>query len=192
MQIYVSPPYSSPEKIRVWLDGGEEGYGPVRVEADGVTAETESFVRIGNIFLMCPQDGRTFLVFDADYASDDFVTFVFELKDRLLVECDRREGLSIDTVNTDSLKGRMHLDMLGTYGGQMDYTPGPDGQLEASGSWYEIPESGSPWQDLHVVRELPVRIGEEETTLPAGSVIRITAADDEGTVRFREIGRAHV
>ena len=136
---------------------------------------------------MCPQDGRTFLVFDADYASDDFVTFVFELKDRLLVECDRREGLSIDTVNTDSLKGRMHLDMLGTYGGQMDYTPGPDGQLEASGSWYEIPESGSPWQELHVVRELPVRIGEEETTLPAGSVIRITAADDEGTVRFREL-----
>ncbi len=187
VQIYASPLDSSPEKIRVWLDGGEEGYGPVRVEADGVTAETESFVRIGNIFLMCPQDGRTFLVFDADYASDDFVTFVFELKDRLLVECDRREGLSIDTVNTDSLKGRMHLDMLGTYGGQMDYTPGPDGQLEASGSWYEIPEAGSPWQELHVVRELPVRIGEEETTLPAGSVIRITAADNEGTVRFREL-----
>lgn len=187
VQLYASPLDSQPEKIQVWLDGGEEGYGPVRVEADGVQVETEEFERIGNVFLMCPQDGRTFLIFDADYASDDFVTFVYEIRDRQLVECDRKEGLRTGTVNTDSLAGWMHLDVLGTYSGQMDYTLDSDGRLQASGRWFEIPESASPWRELHVVRELPVRTGEEETTLPEGSTIRITAADNTGTVRFIEV-----
>lgn len=186
VRLYASPLDSQPVTLRVWLDDGEEEYGPVRIEMDGVQAETESFVRIGDIFLMCPQDGRTFLVFDADYASDDFVTFVFELKDRLLVECDRKEGLRIGAVNTDSLTGWMHLDVLGSYSGRMDYTLGADGQLEALGDWYEIPVSDVSWRELNVIRELPVRIGEEETTLPAGSRICITAADGAGNVRFRE------
>ncbi len=187
VQIYASPLDSQPEQIRVWLNGKEEGYGPVCVEVDGVLAKTEAFERIGDIFLMCPQDGRTFLLFDADYASDDFVTFVYEIRDRALVECGRVDGLSIGTVNTDGFSGWMHLDVLGTYSGQMDYTMGSDGQPEASGRWYEIPESGSPWQKLRVIRELPVRIGGEETTLPEGSTIRITAADNAGSARFLEI-----
>lgn len=165
---------------------GEEGYGPIRLELGDSSVETESFERIGSAFLDCRTDGRVFLIFDADYASDDFVTFVYELTDGVLKECDRKEGLSVQggTVNTESLRLRMHLDVLGTYTSFMDYTIDGNGNLEASGEWFEIAENSSAWQELLTVRELPVRIKGEETTLPAGSHIRITATDNQGIARF--------
>ena len=178
---------SQARTLKVGLAKGEEGYAsPVRVEAGDDCLETGAFERMGEAVLLSREDGSVFLLFDADYASDDFVTFVYELTDGNLKECDRIEGLSMQgaVVNTDQLELLMHLEVLGSYRSPMVYTIGPDGKLLQDETWFSIPPKKDPWSLLVTVRELPVRIEGEAVTLPVGSRIRITATDNKGTVRF--------
>ena len=186
ISLFLSAADSQQEQFRLSLEEREEWEWPVRVELDNFSVETDSFERIGDAYLVCQRDGRVFVVFDADYASDDFVTFVYELTDGILQERDRQEGLSLQNgkINVDGFRLGMHLDVLGTYEGLMDYTIDSEGRLKAASEWYEIVGSDNSWRLLVTVRELPVLIDGEETTLPAGSRIRITTADNAGKVRF--------
>lgn len=185
---YGSPLDSQPETLSIRLDGGEEECGPVRVELNGASTETDSFVRLGDAFLVCTQDDRVFLIFDADYASDDFVTFVYEIRDRELCECDCQEGLSLQggVVNTEKLRLQMHLDVLGTYSGRMDYTIGADGKLVPDGERFQVPQTGDPMRVLVTTMELPVVLEGEATVLSPGSRIRITDTDNAGSAGFLE------
>ncbi len=186
--LFLAAADSQPHMLELGIVG-EEGYGPIRLKLGDSSVETEPFERLGNAFLVCRTDGRSFLIFDADYASDDFVTFVYELTDGILKECDRQNGLSIQggTINTEALRLQMHLDVLGTYSSFMDYTIDENGNLKASADWFEISGNSNAWQELLTVRELPVWMEGEETSLPAGSHICITATDNQGIVRFTVI-----
>lgn len=190
VSLFLSAADSQAEQLKVYLDDQGESYGPVCVELNNFRIETESFERIGDAGLICRADGRVFVIFDADYASDDFVTFVYEITDGTLEERDCRPGLSLQdgSVNTQSIRLRMHLDVLGSYNSLVDYTIGSDGRLETSAEWFEISQTGNPWQLLTTTRELPVVLEEGESTLPAGSRIRITATDNAGKARFTEEG----
>ena len=141
---------------------------------------------MGDAYLLKKEDGRSFVILDADYASDDFVTFVYELTDGTLQERDRLEGVSLQdgTVNTETLTLRMHLDVLGTYSSLMNYTIGEDGRLVQGEEFFRIQPDDTGQKMLITVRELPVVIEGKETVLPKGTRLYITGTDNEGTAVF--------
>ena len=137
------------------------------------------------------EDGRSFLIFYCDYASDDFVTYVYEVTDGKVRACDKLDGASLDSaysrtsgkfyLGTDTISLFMHLDVFGSYLGTMKY------QLTAEGKLIQIEEIfavDTPYK-LTVVKDLPVTLSGAETTLPAGSVLKITGTDNEGTAYFQ-------
>lgn len=162
--------------------------GAVFLELNGAEVGVGAFARTGDAYLLKLEDGRRFVLLDADYASDDFVTFVYEIVDGTLQERDRVEGLSLQkgSVNTENLKLFMHLDVIGTYSGAMDYKIGEDGKLVPQGEWFEIADTASPWKLLVTKKELPVRIEDGTVNLPVGSRIYITATDNAGIALFRD------
>jgi len=174
-------------RLRVYQKTEEEyGDGPVYVELGDTTAEAGSFARMGDAYLLKKEDGRSFVILDADYVSDDFVTFVYELTDGTIQERDRLEGVSLQdgTVNTETLTLRVHLDVLGTYSSLMNYTIGENGKLVQEEEFFRIQPDDTGQKMLTTVRELPVVIEGKETVLPKGSRLHITGADNAGTAVF--------
>lgn len=128
------------------------------------------------------RDGRSFLVFCCDYASDDYVTYVYEVTGGKVQACDKLDGAAYSgtCMGTDQIGLSMHLDVLGTYTGNMVYHLADDGKLAQTEEIFAVNTS----QRLTVIKELPVTMDGKETTLPVGSKIRITATDNAGKAWF--------
>lgn len=201
-------------KIRLSLNGAEEqeaglrlcqneaeGYyeGPVYVELNGSAVETGAYGWITGAYLLKKEDGRTFVLLNTDEASDDFLLFIYEITDGTIQERDCMQNVCFrnGVVNTESLTLQVSLNVLGTYSAMMDYVIGEDGKLSQQDAFFRIETSDeSAWKTLTTVRELPVMVDGEETVLPAGSQIRITATDNAGTAVFynentKESGEIH-
>lgn len=166
----------------------EYGEGPVYVELDDSKVEAWEYPYgwIEGAYVLAKEDGRTFLLLNIDAASDDFTMLVYELTDGTVSERDRAYGISFrnGVVNTKSLTLQVNLDVLGTYTAFMDYEIGADGKLSQKEQWFPIHSDGSAWKTLTNVKEVPVMVEGEETRLPIGSHINITATDNAGTARF--------
>lgn len=174
--------------LRVYQAEPEEYMdGMVCLEWKGTVLEIGNFVCIGDAYVLRREDGRTFLLVDADYASDDYVTFVCELADSGCLIRDRLEGatLSGGSVNTQGLTLYMHLDVLGSYRGEMTYALDDDGALIQQETFFRIPESSLPFSLLTTAAELPVAVDGADSVLPIGSHIRITATDNAGIALFQ-------
>ena len=151
---------------------------------NGGESLVEPFVRVLNAYLIGRPDGRNFLIFDIDWASDDYETFVYELVGgRAVQTADIWAALDGKNMNTDSMNLRFILNVLGTYSTEMLYALTEDGGLEPLGEIYEFHPDLS-WHGLVTVRELPVTVDGQQTTLPAGTSIHITATDNAGTAWF--------
>ncbi|MCD7838090.1 MAG: YobA family protein [Clostridiales bacterium] len=154
---------------------------------DEESVEIGEFGRLGSAYLLGLADGRSFVLLDADYASDDYVTFLYEITDGTLVEQSRLEDVSLQsaTVSTKQLLLRVHVDVLGSYDSFMNYTIDDAGTLQATSDLYEIPTDDSDWRLITVMQEVPVVMDGQETTLPIGTQIRITGTDNNSTAYFR-------
>lgn len=99
-----------PLKLRAYLDSDNEyGDGPLVVELGEEKITEDNFSRLSDLFLIHREDGRCFLLLSADYASEDFKTFVYEISGGKLTETDTVFNLYVGnegTVNTEKL--RMH------------------------------------------------------------------------------------
>jgi len=165
----------------------EYGYGPVYVEVNGSRAELGEFERMDKAFLL-KREGRTFVIVDTDYASDDFVTFVYEITEGTPRECERLENVSLQgaSVNTDRVELCVNLNVLGTYHTMMGYLMDEDGRLHQENEFFDIPSNDNGVYLLVTKRELPVRIEDGAVMLPVGSRIRITGTDNKGIALFRD------
>ncbi|MCD8050254.1 MAG: YobA family protein [Clostridiales bacterium] len=154
---------------------------------DDMVVEIGEFGRLGNAYLLGLADGRSFVLLDADYASDDYVTFLFEITDGELVEQSRLEDVSLQsaTVSAEQLNLRVHVDVLGSYDSYMDYVIDDAGSLQATSDFYEIPTDDSDWHLITVSNEVPVTIDGQKVTLSVGTQIRITGTDNQETAYFR-------
>ncbi len=170
-----------------------EEYGTAEVTVvSGDSSETiGSFSRFVEGYAIKRADGRSFLIFCCDYASDDFVTYVYEVTDGTVRACDKLDGASFEGaylgasgkfyLGTDALSLFMHLDVFGSYMGSMKYQLTAEGKLAQTEEVYVVDTS----YELTVVKELPVTLSGSETTLPAGSMLRITGTDNAGTAYFQ-------
>lgn len=132
------------------------------------------------------RDGRSFLIFVCDYASDDFVAFVYEVTGGKAARCDRIEGAGFGwngnySMGTDRIGLYMRFDILGSYSGWMEYSFGDDGKLTPMSDVYAIDTDST----LTVVKDLPVMLEGNETMLPVGTKMGITGTDNNGTAYFR-------
>ncbi|MCD8250060.1 MAG: DUF3298 and DUF4163 domain-containing protein [Lachnospiraceae bacterium] len=168
----------------------DEDYGmaPVSLSLNGESLEAGEFGSFGDAYLLRLSDDRSFVLFDADYASDDYVCFLCEITDGSPVLRSRLENVSLQngTVGAEVLTLRVHLDVLGTYYAYMDYVIGESGELMQTEDIFAIRSDRYAWRVLTVARELPVTADGEETTLPVGTRIRITGSDNAGTAYYRD------
>jgi len=174
------------------LDVTEDEYEMLQVslELNGETAAVaDTFGSFGDAYLLSLSDGRSFVLFDADYMSNDYVTFLCEITDGSPTLRSRLEGVSLQegTVGTEVLTLRVHLDALGTYSAYMDYVIAENGELLQTEDIFEIRQDGYTFRILTVTKDLPVTMDSgEAAVLPAGTRIRITGSDDNGTAYFRD------
>lgn len=179
------------ERVRLWIEETQLDdvwdYA-LWLQVGAQKEKMDDMARIGSAYILRWADGRSFLLFDADMASDDYITYLYEITNGMLQktgETDRICSIEPGYVNPGKLKLRTSVDLLGTYGAKVDYEITEDGTFVSDCSYYKL-ENNSPWSILTTIRELPVTIDGQETSLPAGSRLRITATDLKGTAWFRE------
>lgn len=176
------------DAVRIYQAVAEEEYEtmvPVCVEVNGQVLETEDrFEWLISCYLIRQSSGKTYLIFDTDYMSADYVTHLYELTNGELRRASEPVGgAGIETVSTDSVLLRETVNVLGTYWPKMQYSISETGELTRQEGLYYTEASES--QIMTVVRKLPVLLDGQETTLPVGTRLRITATDNEGIAWFR-------
>lgn len=141
-------------------------------------------VRVIHAFQIHRANNKTFLVFDLDWASDDYETFVYELgKEGAVKTASVGAGLDEKNVSPEEMNLLFSLYVLGTYSSEMRYELDGNGEFTPLEDIYPIAVHRE-WQGLVTVRELPVTIGEQEKMLPTGSTLYITGTDNEGIAWF--------
>lgn len=164
----------------------QQDYGQrIVLKVDDEVLPLEPSVRLEQAYLMRNEEKQVFLVYTVDWSSDDYETFVFNLSDNNFTQTAnvwaRLEGRNL---NLNSLELNFTLQVLGTYGADMPYVLHEDGTMEALKDIYEI-HSYAESSGLTTIKELPVVMEGEETVLPTGSRIYVTATDNDGTVWFQ-------
>ena len=154
------------------------------VTVNGGESLVEPFVSVQHAYLMRRPDGKTFLIFDMDWASDDYETFVYELStDGAMQTADIWAALDEKNISMDGMVLRFSIDVLGTYTSKMSYSLTENGGLEPLENVFTFTPNRE-WQGLTTVRELPVTVNGQQTTLPAGTSLFINATDNAGTAWF--------
>ncbi|MCD8330880.1 MAG: RsiV family protein, partial [Lachnospiraceae bacterium] len=168
----------------------DEDYGmsPISVCLDEETVSVGEFGSFGEAYLLQLADGRSFVLLDADYMSDDYVTFLYEITDGSISLRSSLESVSLErgTVSAGGMTLVMRLGVLGNYDSLMEYGIGEDGALAQTEEVFEILQDGYAWHVLTVVKELPVTMNGESAVLPEGSRSRITGTDNAVTAYFTE------
>lgn len=186
------PPLAADDAERTLTVGFDEdveaGMGTAYLKLDGARTDVGEFGCLKDAFLLGLADGRQFVILDADYMSDDYVTFVYEITADGPVQTDEVNGLSLQdgSVDPQRLVLQMHLDALGTYRSMMGYTIDEAGKLVQEDELFTLWENDSPYTVMTTVREVPVVIDGQETVLEAGRRIRITATDIDSVALFRD------
>lgn len=180
-----------PLKLRAYLDSDNEyGDGPLVVELGEEKITEDNFSRLSDLFLIHREDGRCFLLLSADYASEDFKTFVYEISGGKLIETDTVFNLYVGnegTVNTEKLRMHKNVNVLGSYSSEMEYVIDKNGKLQQQDSFFRIDDKTYRLHILTAKQEVPVRTEGKDSVLPAGSEIRITGTDDQGTALYENI-----
>ena len=154
------------------------------VTVNGGNSLVEPIVSVQHAYLMGRPDGRAFLIFDIDWASDDYETFVYELGAGGAVQTAKIwAALDGKNINMDGMRLRFSLDVLGTYISRMSYALTEDGGLEPLEEIYTFTPNRE-WQGLTTMRELTVTVNGQQATLPAGTSLFIDATDNAGTAWF--------
>ncbi|MDE7253981.1 MAG: DUF3298 and DUF4163 domain-containing protein [Acetatifactor sp.] len=138
-------------------------------------------------YLFRRADGRTFLVYDFDWASDDFETVVCEVTEGTVNDTDRIwASIGKSSVGLYRLGLAFSIQVFGSSSSNMDYQLTEDGKLEPTEERYEIIR----WDEsegLLLTKDLPVEVDGAQTVVPAGSRIIVIATDNEGIAWFETV-----
>lgn len=194
-----------PKDEEIWLSAGEEQEEDASLrlfmgenadgnwsylELGGKEDRLESFERLGSAYLIRKGDGKTYLLFDGDTASDDFVTFLYEIVDGAAVktwQSDMWVSVKPGAVGAEHLKLNKVVDVLGTYSAVADYHIDDKGELVEDSEVYEINTGIWGLRELTVKKEVPVTIGGEKSVLGVGEKIRVVGTDNVGVVYVRNL-----
>ncbi len=147
------------------------------------------YVMLEAAYLVHNADGKTFLIYTVDWASDDFETYVYDLTgDHMIQTSNIWACLNGSGMSTDTLSLEFRLDVLGTYFSEMEYELTEEGMLRPLEDIYFI-ETRYTWSGLTTIKELPVIIDNEQMMLPVGTRLYIVATDNDGTAWFETLNQ---
>lgn len=158
----------------------------VIINTDKGSADEGKFYRIENAYLVNREDNRSFIIFSADYASDDFKMYVYEVTGGNIKKTDEQYGISFNRgcINTQGMVLSKRVDVLGTYSAFAGYTLDENGSLVRRDEMYEIPASSYEWYILTTKEELPVTIDGKDELLPVGTRLRVVETDDSSRIHI--------
>lgn len=149
------------------------------------TFETEAWMR--DAYLLCQENGSTYLLFDTALADHDYTTYLYDITNGSITKNEELEYTwIIKPVNANSL---ILLDILNIFGTYFGYTVCTVDESSGKIIYPELHYTNAEFSNttLTLTRELPVIIYDEETTLPPGTPLQITAVSDSGTAYFYEL-----
>lgn len=174
--------------LELCFDVDEEyGIGRAYMDFNGNHTDIGEFSSMGYAYILGLEDGRLFAILDADYMSDDYVTFLYEITPNGLVKTDEMDGASLldGKAEPQGVVLSVHLDVLGSYQSLMEYRIDEAGRMKQQDELFVISQSGFPYTILTTVRELPVTVDGQEAVLKPGTQIKITATDNESLAYYR-------
>ncbi len=160
------------------------------INAREETFEMDAEAWMQDAYLLCQENGSTYLLFNTSFADHDYVTYLYDITDGGITKKEELEYTCIiEPVNANSLRLLDIIDVFGTYFGYATYVIDEStGKLVNPELHYTNAENDNI--TLTLVRELPVVMHGEETTLPPGTPIQVTALSsisDSGTAYFWEL-----
>lgn len=188
-QINLGQVYSGKESVKLFarpVDGENYGLRTYVLELGEKTEIVAQMDRLVRSYLLQREDGRSFLLFYGDMASEDYVTYVYELTDgniRKVQDGETGAFIQSGSVNAQGFTLGIRVDALGTYTAYGDYILTEDGLVEPAGEWCTISQGSI----LTTVRELPVMVDGRETVLPVGSRIQLIGTDRKGVLRYQMV-----
>lgn len=173
----------------------EEGYGEYSGNAgiivNGRQEDVVAYYGINDAYLLRQISGETYLLFDdenLDYHG--CITYLYDITNG---EIEKKEEYSAwiadKSVNVRSLILGEVVEVFGTYYMMTPYSIREESArfVRTEVRYNHLGKIGREIYALNVVRDLPVVIDGEKTSLPPGSKIIITAIDDSKIVYFEEI-----
>lgn len=145
----------------------------------------ETYAWMQDAYLLCQKNGSTYLLFDTSYADHDDITYLYDITNGGITKNEELEfACIIKPVNANSFTLNEYMTAFGNYFGYGTYMID-----ESTGKllYPEIYYTGGGYNEITLIRELPVVIYGEETTLPPGTPLQVTALSyDSGTAYFFE------
>ena len=166
--------------------GAEENEISITINNRKETIETEAWLM--DAYLLCQKNGSTYLLFDTSYADHDDTTHLYDITDGRITKNDELEFECITKpVNTDSFILQGYMTVFGAHFCYAAYMIDEStGKLIYPEIYYTDAENRNI--TITLTRELPVVIYGEETTLPPGTPLQVTALDNgSGTAYFYEL-----
>lgn len=182
------------ENEELFLSFSEAVEVPVMLKCDWMEYHTEASLWVGNYetkigevvslddSYIVKHQGNFYCMIEVDMASEDYVTYIYRLTETKAEEVAQIDA-SIDTgnINVNEIVMESWVYLLGTYGGVKSYRFDENGNYATSDTEYTFENNTYV---LTTTTDLPVTIGESDSTLPAGSHIVLNATDDESYVTF--------
>lgn len=180
-------------KMEIELTAAEDekfGTCKMSINIDGsVTELTDSaFYEEGTAYLLKRPEGKWVLAFSADEASDDYLTFIYELDGKIPVKKSEQNGKIRDVnLNYDNIMLEGRVDILGTWNGQSRYKLTADNELEKKDNGIYI--SNSQRTRIVPIKDVPANsVGDENVSqvLHAGTKVYPVYTDGQSYVVLRD------
>lgn len=150
------------------------------------TFETEA--RMQDAYLLCLENGSTYLLFDTTLADHDDTTYLYDITDGGIAKREELEfARIIKPVNSNSFILQEYMTVFGAHFCHATYMIDEStGKVVYPEMFYTDARNNNI--TITLTRELPVVIYDEETTLPPGTPIQVTAFDNGSkTAYFYEL-----
>lgn len=147
------------------------------------TADMGQFFYLGNMYLLNNTDGNQYVLFDSDTTVGDYMTHLYKIGNDGIEKTDEVYG-SIDSGNStpDSIEMSLRIYALGEYPASKSFKVDENGEFAADDGLYVVQGELESRFNLVTKAEIPAKIDGKDSTIPAGSNLKMIATDNETKV----------
>lgn len=161
----------------------------ISVRVDSVKEDIGSYGYYWDAYFIRKEDGSCGVMFEVDFASDDYTTYLYRLDSKKPVQTENIfASFEKGSVQPNGCNLEFRVDMLGTWGSSVPYTINDDWTLTTEETVYEL-GNGADCEERRSLTnqaELPVTMdGENQIRmLPVGTVIYPMSTDGQTYLDF--------
>lgn len=147
------------------------------------TIDMGQFFYFGNMFLLKNTDGKSNVLYDSDTTTGDYMTHLYQIDGDEIKKTDEVYG-SINSGNStpDSIEMALRIYALGEYQASKSFKVDENGAFVAGDGLYEVQGELENRFTLVTKADIPAKIDGKESTIPAGSSLKMLSTDNESKV----------